>query len=462
MPARLVQVTIRNNTSFPLRWISDSDSYTTWQDPWFPSKLNGLAPGKQASFRSESDGIFTGTHGEAVFEVGRIPNAQIAGPADELTITWNLPYIDLDGRPDCSATIVRRGTAAPSAAAVVIGMRSMEGESKQEFGWEALGATTPFTLPLVWASEVSLNSVEFLIEVHDTTAVNLFPSNTPEPKANPADAFHFLAQHLDGAVGGFPNFVDHKQGPNYLRGGVTLTPQGAEWRDVPLSQLGTPQFEREDDTILVDRPNRFDRPKLGDTNVLIDRPAVVGTQKLVQRPGDVSQPAVITRPRLDQTVSETIDPSRLHVDQPIVSPSDAPEGPHQTAGFTRFINQPSLDDFAARMRASNDYAGRHGFLSGFPTFFHADYGKGVVCGTVLIRREAGEWRDVPLSELGVALDDIPGRFRATQQWASARGFIGGFPNFFHADHGQGIVCGTILLKAGTAKRVEILAGQDPR
>lgn len=460
MPARLAQITIRNNTSFPLRWITDSDDTTTWQDPWFPSKLDGLPPGQQASFRSESDGalfggIMVGTEGSAVFEVGRPVSQQFAGPADRLTVTWDIPYI---GRPDCDAKVIKGGNQVVSAIAKVVGVLNMEATSRQEFGWEFLEALA--NLPLGWASEVSPNALEFIIEVRDTAGVNLFPANTPEPKANPADAFHFIVQHLDGAAGGYPNFIDRKVGANFFRGGVTLTPSVAEWRDVPLYQLGTPQFDRENGPILVDRPNRIDRPHIGDGTVLVERPAVIGSQKLVQQPGETIRPAVVTRPRLDQTINQTIDPASIHLDTPVVVPV-APAGP-PTVGFTGFSNQPALDDFAARMRASNDYAGRHGFLSGFPTFFHADHGEGIVCGTVLIRPEAGEWRDVPLSELGVALDDIPGRFRATQQWASSRGFVGGFPNFFHADHGQGIVCGTILLKAGTANRTEILAGQDPR
>ncbi|MGK9147739.1 hypothetical protein KXS11_08955 [Plantibacter flavus] len=448
MPARLVQITIRNNTSFPLRWITDSDDTTTWQDPWFPSKLNGLRPGQQAAFRSESPdfGVFVGTEGSAVFEVGRPVSEQFPGPPDRLEVRWELPYI---GVPHCWPEIKRGGNDTVSALAKVVGILNMEGTSRQEFGWEAL--TVLGNLPLAWASEISPNAVEFIVEVRDAATVNLFPTGTPAPKANPADAFHFLAQHLDGAVGGFPNFIDPKVGPNFMRGGVLLTAAAAEWRDVPLSQLGRPEFERQDGPILVDRPNRIDRPPISGP-VLVDRPAVVGRQRLVTRPSDVSGPAVTPR----------LDPGRVVVDEPVVVVPPAPSGGNRTVGFTRFTNQPSLDDFAARMRASNDHAARHGFLSGFPTFFHADHGQGIVCGTVLIRRDAGEWRDVPLSELGVALDDIPGRFRATQQWASSRGFIGGFPNFFHADHGAGIVCGTILLKAGPAKRVEIIAGRDPR
>jgi hypothetical protein len=41
-----------------------------------------------------------------------------------------------------------------------------------------------------------------------------------------------------------------------------------------------------------------------------------------------------------------------------------------------------------RFREVNDYAG-------FPNFHEADYGKGMVYGTILLRDTEAEWRDVP-------------------------------------------------------------------
>jgi hypothetical protein len=133
----------------------------------------------------------------------------------------------------------------------------------------------------------------------------------------------------------------------------------------------------------------------------------------------------------------------------------------------------SLEDFAGRMRATNAYASRNGFIGGFPNYFHADYGKGIVCGTVLITSLGAEWRDIPLLELGnPALDDVEARFRATQDYATRNGFVGGFPTLFHAQAivridprtGQRlheIVCGTILFKPGFAEWKDVLLSQDP-
>jgi hypothetical protein len=174
------------------------------------------------------------------------------------------------------------------------------------------------------------------------------------------------------------------------------------------------------------------------------------------------------------------------------------------------LDNPPLDDFAERFRATHRYATREGFAGGFPTFSHALYsttiapfavfappkisfaGAGVinalnpaklspifnpaefsvragivevdptVCGTVLIKSSCATLRDVPLTELGnPPLSDIGARFRATQDYATREGFVGGFPNFFHADHGNGIVCGTILLKPGAAEWRDVLLWLGP-
>jgi hypothetical protein len=41
-----------------------------------------------------------------------------------------------------------------------------------------------------------------------------------------------------------------------------------------------------------------------------------------------------------------------------------------------------------------DYARRNGFVGGYPNFYHADYGRGVVCGTILLKESGAQWRDV--------------------------------------------------------------------
>jgi|SRR5215469_8343936 len=165
------------------------------------------------------------------------------------------------------------------------------------------------------------------------------------------------------------------------------------------------------------------------------------------------------------------------------------------------LGKPPLTDFGARMRATADYASRNGFVGGFPNFFQADYFLGMtpayslsalspnflgsnrpnpnffptrpgmlgsrpvydtVCGTVLIKQGCGIWRDVPLIDLGnPPLNDIGARFRGTQDYATRNGFVGGFPNFYNADYGNGTVCGTVLLTPEAADWKDVLLWMSP-
>jgi hypothetical protein len=122
-----------------------------------------------------------------------------------------------------------------------------------------------------------------------------------------------------------------------------------------------------------------------------------------------------------------------------------------------------LNDFAERMRVTQQYATRFGYVAAFPNFFHTDYGSGVVCGTFFLTNKAAEWRDVPLTELGnPPLDDIGARMRSANDYAFRNGFLGGFPTFFHADYGKGIVCGIVLIKKEAGEWRDVIISQGPR
>jgi F-box protein 11 len=115
-------------------------------------------------------------------------------------------------------------------------------------------------------------------------------------------------------------------------------------------------------------------------------------------------------------------------------------------------------DAAGRFRATHDWAVRNGYLGGYPNFHRADHGGGTVYGTILIKRESAVWRDVPASELGnPPVDDVGARFRAAADWAVRRGFAAGFPNFHQADHGSGVVYGTILFPSDRIRWRDVYA-----
>ncbi|HEY7178633.1 MAG TPA: lamin tail domain-containing protein [Gaiella sp.] len=105
-----------------------------------------------------------------------------------------------------------------------------------------------------------------------------------------------------------------------------------------------------------------------------------------------------------------------------------------------------------RFRLVNAYAEAHGYFAGFPNFHEADYGNGVVGGVHLLQDTVAEWRDVPRVTYGVYhIEDVPGLFRGANDYAATEGYPAAFPNCNQADHGQGVVYGTILLKDGSVE-----------
>ena len=115
------------------------------------------------------------------------------------------------------------------------------------------------------------------------------------------------------------------------------------------------------------------------------------------------------------------------------------------------LGNPDLNDFGLRMRSAQDYAVRAGFVGAFPNFFDADYGFGTVTGMIFLPAVTAEWRDLAWTDIGSPdLDDLVGRFRGVNDWAVRNGFLGGFPNMYHADHPNGRVGGSILIKPNQA------------
>jgi hypothetical protein len=98
MPARLVQVTLINNSDYPIRWLDDGRPHGFWQDPWFPSNVKDLRKGQTATWRQESGGVATGVEGWARFLVD-VPFATNVGDRSAaLYLHWDRPYLLLPGQ----------------------------------------------------------------------------------------------------------------------------------------------------------------------------------------------------------------------------------------------------------------------------------------------------------------------------------------------------------------------------
>lgn len=398
MAAREFHGVIKNEWESPLVHSKDDVDGGEWQDPWYPSRVPGagkIDPGGEGEWRSESDGFLTGTSGWARWGV------RVFDVDDDhfefIQVNWSVPFY---GTPNITWAVFRnkpddpdpwvQPDARPPTLEIIATFWSEDGQQPAL----AAGATiAPYVFAFPWSLFTSPSvsthpRVSFTVRRRARSPLHLtFPNVLPNRQAIAMASFRNRAELAvpNGFIGGFPNFYEAVRGRDHLGGTIFIKPPAAEWRDVPLSELG---------------------------NV-------------------------------------------------------------------------SLENFEERIRATNAYASRNGFVGGFPTFFHADYGGGVVCGTILIKSDGGEWRDVPLVELGSpALDDFESRFRATQDYATRNGFVGGFPNLYHAERvlevdprtgrrTRGTVCGTVLLKRGEvdirtggrrhsfAERRDVVVFRDP-
>ena len=154
-----------------------------------------------------------------------------------------------------------------------------------------------------------------------------------------------------------------------------------------------------------------------------------------------------------QTVSKILTFVGDGAEYELIFDAAVPDAPPLEAIGTFALGGPTRDmEAMSQFRHRSVVAGKMGFAAGFPNFYFAHYERDHVGGTILLRPDGVEWRDVPLGDLhDVALTSFADRMRATQLYATDHGFVGGFPNFFHADDGHGTVCGTVLLKPDAAE-----------
>ena len=109
-----------------------------------------------------------------------------------------------------------------------------------------------------------------------------------------------------------------------------------------------------------------------------------------------------------------------------------------------------MGEWDRRFREAHDYAVWHGFATGWPNFYEADYGDGVVYGTFLLPPNTADFRDVPAAEFGLSdRTQVPAMFRAANDYAGRQGYAAGLPDF----HGY-------LQKCGGLPRMQELRRQE--
>jgi hypothetical protein len=110
-------------------------------------------------------------------------------------------------------------------------------------------------------------------------------------------------------------------------------------------------------------------------------------------------------------------------------------------------------DVGSRVRAAHRYASANGFVSGFPDWEHDTSNGQLVYGTILLSASIAERRVVDAATLGYAGDDVGERYRSAHRYAVAQGFVGGFPDWEQDTQGGRLVYGVVLLKSGARREV---------
>jgi hypothetical protein len=385
MASREFHGVISNEWDSPLVWSTDEVDGGEWQDPWYPSRGAGrIEPNTTAEWRSESDGIMTGTSGWARWGV-RVLDVSEGDRFEFVQVNWSVPYYQTS-YPNITCAVFRNNPNQTDAFAqpdprpplleIVPAVQHSDGVIRAMGSGGApgdFGELAPYVHAVPWSwflhplftGAVTHPRVHFIVRRRGGSQARsplTFPDMFPSRQQMAMQGFRHRTELASSAsfLGGFPNFHESIQGRRHFGGAVFVKHAAAEWRDVPLVELGTV----------------------------------------------------------------------------------------------------AVEDFAGRLRATNTWARQHGFIGGFPTFFHADYGSGVVCGTLLIKSDGAELRDIPLAALGnPALDDFEARFRATQDYATRNGFVGGFPTLHHdravvhrdprtGQRQYATVCGTVLFHQG--------------
>lgn len=387
MAVREFRGIIHNLWEDPVTRTADEVDGGQWQEPFFPSQVPGagrIEMSHEGEWRSESDGIATGTSGWARWGARVVdPFETPAEHFEFFQVNWSVPFL---GKPDLTWGVSRNDPASAEAFTAVdkrpptleiVPTTMNEDDIPNDTATQL--ALYFFTLPASWfvhlIPSISQIRVRFVVRRRAGTQSSplTFPAGLPTREQMAMAAFHNRMQSAMalGFLGGFPNFVDSTVGRDHLGGTILIRSVGAEFRDVPLKQLGNVSLSS-----------------------FTDRIRAANTWAAAQ-----------------------------------VSPN--------ATGVTA-AGHPVFD---------------HPYVGAFPTFFHANTAAGVVCGTILLTPDAAEKRDIPQSELGnFSADNFESRFRATQDYATKNGFVGGFPTFI--DH-RGIVGSPVF---GGGKHFEMLYG----
>lgn len=186
MPARLIQVTIINNSDYPVVWVDDGREHGFWQEPWYPSNIKNLKKGEQSSFRLESGGIATGVKGWALFKVD-VPFASNVGVRNEFfRLNFERAYIEtvsFKGGEDGGIQYWRQDPRTndaphpgPSLAYIRdVGSSDLANMDSSPIEFIAALPGAPLNAPIFLGNESFAKHVAWVVEVRNTEGSSTLP-----------------------------------------------------------------------------------------------------------------------------------------------------------------------------------------------------------------------------------------------------------------------------------------------
>jgi hypothetical protein len=117
-----------------------------------------------------------------------------------------------------------------------------------------------------------------------------------------------------------------------------------------------------------------------------------------------------------------------------------------------------------RLTSAHDWSKTQGAADAFPNFHEANYGQGVVYGTMLLAPSAVTWQDVPVVNiLGNNIDPTSRQmeewFKGTHDWAVLNGRTGAIPNGHYANYNGTWVIGVFSFNPGFAQWRELTGAE---
>jgi hypothetical protein len=410
MPARQFHINLKNTGAANLHWVTDHLDSGQWTDPWLPSKkAKIIAPGEVGSWRSESNGVMTGTAGWVLFRTTAWDGGKSHGElvAQFIQITWSIPYI---GAPGCNVRITRSDPGASSnptqftnnnpGTPLIKVRRVHQKTGNQEDFWNEIQNIPELLIltPVSWTGTVVLQHHIFLdLEVSGNTKHPGFglPIN---PKLGTFTDLFIAANtwaSKNGYIGAYPNFHEANYGKGRVFGTILLKPEAGEFKHVPASEFGFPQTPEARFRAAHD---------------------YVRTHGLVMEGVSGFPP----KPHFSHTFAGAL-PTFI----------DAGQGQVATYGIIllnkkaatwKDIPAADLGNPATsqdRFRAVQNYASKiismdglienghlnsipkfsHAYIGGFPNFYEAVKDHIKVYGTIFINRDYADWQDIPVGDL---------------------------------------------------------------